>query len=170
MTTPVETVPVPARVVEIAGLDRIDYDEAFTFETGADRLPEEWARVILQGAPLRKRLQMIGAWTALGIRLALPGTAGHVLGWRIRRSDPEAVVLGVHAAVGLTARIVIRVEPQRVTHSMVVRYDRALGRSVWARMAPGHHRFVRALLKRASSAADLSAQFGPGQPPATHTF
>jgi hypothetical protein len=39
-----------------------------------------------------------------------------------------------------------------VTHSMVVRYDRALGRRVWRRIAPGHRRFVRALLNRARSA------------------
>jgi len=151
-TTPVRTIPVPAGVAEIAGLGRIDYDEAFTFETGTVLLPEEWARLILEGAPLSKRLQMIGAWTALGIRLALPGTTGQVLGWRIRHSDADAVVLGVHAAVGLTARVVIQVERQRVTHTMVVRYDRALGRRVWSRMAPGHHRFVRALLNRAGSA------------------
>jgi len=151
-TTPVRTIPVPAAVAEIAGLDRVDYDEAFTFETEAVQPPEEWARLILEGAPLSKRLLMIGAWTALGIRLAFPGSTGHVLGWRIRHSDADAVVLGVHAAVGLTARVVIQVEQQRVTHSMLVRYDRALGRRVWSRMAPGHHRFVRALLNRAGSA------------------
>ncbi len=133
-------------------LDRVDYDEEFTFETDAVRGPEEWARLILEGAPLSKRLQMIGAWTALGIRLALPGTRGQVLGWRIRHSDADAVVLGVHAAVGLTARIVIQVEQRRVTHSMVVRFDSALGRQIWSRMAPGHHRFVRALINRAERA------------------
>jgi hypothetical protein len=153
--TPVRTIPVLAGVAEIAGLDRVDYDEAFDFETDAVRRPEDWARLILEGAPLSKRLQMVGAWTALGIRLALPGTKGQVLGWRIRRSDPEAVVLEVHAAVGLTARIVIQAEPQRVTHSMVVRYDRALGGRVWRRIAPGHRRFVRALLNRARNAHEV---------------
>ena len=108
--------------------------------------------MILEGAPLSKRLQMAGVWTALGIRLALPGTRGQVLGWRIRHSDADAVVLGVHAVVGLTARVVIKVEQQHVSHSMVVRYDRAVGRSIWSRMAEGHHRFVRALLSRAREA------------------
>jgi hypothetical protein len=147
----VRTIDVPADVAELAGLDEADYREAFAFATDAVRDPEEWARVILEGAPLRKRAVMLGAWTALGIRLARLGSDGQVLGWRIRQSDATAVVLGVRAAVGLTARIVIRPDTGQVVHAMLVRYDRDLARPIWTRMAPGHHRFVGELLDRAST-------------------
>ena len=132
-------------------LDRVDYDEAFTFDTTVARSPESWARLILEGAPLSKRLQMIGVWTALGIRLARPGSPAAVLGWPILRNDPDAIVLGVRAAAGLAARLTIQVEEGRVTQSMVVRYENRLGRGVWTRLAPGHHRFVESLVAHAST-------------------
>jgi hypothetical protein len=153
MSTPVREITMPADMVSLAGLDPVDYSEAFTFATDAVRRPEEWARLILEGAPLAQRIQMRGIWTALGIRLAMPGTRGQVLGWRIGHNDPAAVVLGVRAGIGLTARIVVHAEPGRVTHAMVVRYDRAIARRVWARLAPKHRAFLGGLLLRASQPA-----------------
>jgi hypothetical protein len=75
-----------------------------------------------------------------------------VLGWRIRYNAPDAIVLGVRAAVGLTARLVIRADAERVVHAMLVRYDRAIARPVWTALGPRHHRFVADLLDRASRA------------------
>jgi hypothetical protein len=150
MTAGLRTIPVPAAVAGLAGLEPVHYDEAFTFDTDVSRRPEEWARLILEGASPRERAVMLATWTALGIRLAWLGSRGQVLGWRILHNGPDGIVLGVRAALGLTARVVVRVEPGRVVHAMLVRYDRGLGRRIWAKVAPGHHRFVAGLLERAS--------------------
>jgi hypothetical protein len=168
----VRTIAPPTGVAELAALDRVDYQEAFAFaaeagvaETrgaaggagggtaaGSVRSPEEWARRILEGAPPRKRAAMLLVWTALGIRLAPLGSPGQVLGWRIRYNGPDAIVLGVRAAAGLTARVVIQADAERVVHAMLVRYDRAIARRVWTVLGPRHHRFVADLLDRASRA------------------
>ncbi|AGZ39582.1 hypothetical protein [Actinoplanes friuliensis] len=148
MTVTVRTADVPDAVLALAGLDPIHYAEAFRFETPAIRSPLEWSRLILEGAPPIKRLQMRAVWTGLGIRLAMPFSSGQVLGWRIRQSGADAVVLGVRAAIGLTARLVIRAEPGQVTQSMLVRIDRDRARGVWDRLAPRHRHFLTELLDR----------------------
>lgn len=149
----VQTITMPAGVAELAALDPVDYHEAFAFETDSVRRPENWARLILENAPLVKRAVMLSAWTGLGVRLAALGSDGQVLGWRIRHSGPEAVVLGMQAAIGITARIVIQVDHQRVVHAMLIRYDRSIARPVWRMVAPRHRRFIGALLDRANVAA-----------------
>jgi hypothetical protein len=146
----VRMVAVPEDVAGLAGLATADYQEAFEFASDSGLRPEQWARLILEGASRRERLSMLGTWVALGVGLAPPGSAGQVLGWRIRRSDQEAVVLGVRALVGLTARIVIRVDGGQVVHAMVVRYDRRLGGRLWALAAPKHRSFLAGLLQRAA--------------------
>ncbi len=89
----VREIELPGGLVELAGLDRVDYREAFAFDTVVRRTPEAWERLILAGAPFSDRITMVTCWTALGIRLALPVTSGHVLGWRILHSDAESIVL-----------------------------------------------------------------------------
>jgi hypothetical protein len=143
-------VGVPDDVAGLAGLDRIDYREGFAFDTGVRRTPEAWARLILAGAPLSDRITMIATWTALGIRLALPGSSGQVLGWRILHNDAESIVLGVRAAAGLTARLVVSVGEGTVLQAMVVRYDSARGAKIWHALGPKHRKFVAGLLIRAS--------------------
>lgn len=129
-----------------------DYAEEIAVDVTADRDPEQWARLILEKAPLSMRLQMIGVWTALGIPLAPPWSADQILGWRVRHREPDRIVLGVRALLGLTARLTFRVEPGRVVQTMTVRYEHAPARQVWTRLAPGHHRFVGRLLRAAASA------------------
>jgi hypothetical protein len=146
----VREVDMPDEMAGIAGLDRIDYREAFEFDTEARRTPEAWARLILAGAPLVDRVTMIATWTALGIRLALPGTSGQVLGWPILHNDAESIVLGVRAAAGLTARLVVGVGDGTVRQAMVVRYDNARGATIWHALGPKHRKFVAGLLIRAS--------------------
>nr|WP_296077165.1 hypothetical protein [uncultured Actinoplanes sp.] len=178
----VRSVEPPARVRALAGLDRYDYAEAFAFDAPAARTPEEWSRRILLGASPSDRLTMLAVWTALTVHLSPPWTA-QILGWRILHSTPDALVLGIRASIGLTARIVIIPDadgvavadgggvavPHRggaggafgegaggplgagtVVHAMVVRFDRALGRRVWERMAPGHRKFLRRIIGRAA--------------------
>jgi len=141
---------MPAAVAGLAGLETVDYWESFGFPAAVQRSPEQWARLILEGASRRERLTMLSAWLALGVGLTPPSSTRQVLGWRIRHNGPDAIVLGVRAVIGLTARIVILAEGPRVTHAMLVRYDRRLGAWAWGQAAPAHRRFVVGLLMRAA--------------------
>ncbi len=146
-TSTVESVPdSEARDIQaLVGEFPIHYREAFAIRVEGDRTPEDWARLMLEGATPRKQARMLSAWRLLGLDLSPPGTDGHVLGWRVERSDDRAVVLAVDSRT-LSARLVLASTPGRVVHTMVVAYRRWTGRPVWAAIAPGHRAFVRGLL------------------------
>lgn len=156
---PRRSVGVPAAVREIetppalealAALTPVDYRESLTLTTTRAETAEQWARLILERAPFSARAQMITVWTLLGIRLAPPWSASQVLGWRVLHTTPDAIVLEARAAVGLTARLVLHTTDTTLTQAMLIRFDRPLGRHIWTRLAPGHRRFLKALLARAA--------------------
>jgi hypothetical protein len=132
MNTSVQATIVPADIVELAALEPVHYQEAFTFSATVERSPEDWARLILEDAPPTDRAKMLRTWCTLGVGLAAPGTAGQVLGWRIRHNGPDAIVLGMRAAVGVTARIILHAEPQNVVQAMLIRFDRLIAWPIWA--------------------------------------
>jgi hypothetical protein len=134
-------------VQALAGLDPIHYREAFAIDVDTDRRPEEWSRLIMEGASPGKRAAMLRAWTFLGVKLAPLSSEGQILGWRIQRSGADAVVLAAESLSGLTARITVTATPQRVVQAMVVRYDRWFARPLWTFVAPKHQRFVKGLLR-----------------------
>jgi hypothetical protein len=72
-----------------------------------------------------------------------------VLGWRVRHSGTDAVVLAAESVSGLSARIVPTAPRQRVVQVMVVRYDRWFGLLLSALVASRHRRFVKGLLRDA---------------------
>jgi hypothetical protein len=161
----------PVRVLEgpdvpdvavLVGLDRIDYREAFAFDARVVRDPEAWLRSIMEGASPGKRAAMLRVWRWLGVGLARLDSDGQILGWRIRQSTPDVVVLAAESVSGITARIVLTATSRRVVQTMVVRYDRWFARPLWTLLAPKHRRFVRGLLADASvrSAAPHSATLG----------
>ncbi|XVU26900.1 hypothetical protein ACQPZJ_07590 [Actinoplanes sp. CA-054009] len=145
----VDEAEVGAEEVALAGIAPIHYREGFRFATGERLTAEAWVRRILEGASRSERAKMLAAWRLLGVGLAPLKAPGQVLGWRILRNDPDVIVLAVRAAAGVSARLVLRAEPGRVTHAMLVRYDTGLGRRVWTRFAPAHRRFYVRLLDRA---------------------
>ena len=148
MTDAREIATTPA-LEDLAGLTPTHYRESLTLSVTRRETAEQWARLILEHAPFIARAQMITVWTLLGIRLAPPWSASQVLGWRIIDSAPDVIVLEARAAVGLTARLVFHATDSSLTQVMLVRFDRALGRRIWTRLARGHRRFVKALLSRA---------------------
>ena len=155
----VRKIALPVGTAELAGFDGYDYDEAWEIAIpDVGITPEEWARLALEGAPSAMRAVMVNGWKTLGIGLEPLGSTSAVLGWPIRRSDDAALVLGVHAGVGITARIVMRAYPGKMVHAMLVRYDNLAGRAAWNVIAPGHRKFVETLLgiarQRAGQARD----------------
>jgi len=151
-----ERIALPATVAELAALDTVDYQEAFAIDTDTVLTPEEWARLILEGAPAATRAALLGAWKPLGVRLAPLGSDGQVLGWPIQYSGSQAIVLGVECAIGFTARMVIQVQPGRIIHAMLCRFERDAGRDAFTALAPRHTQVVRSLLEDANRRADAA--------------
>ena len=90
--TPVERIEPPPEILAASGLDVIDHADAFVVSTGkatGERDAEAWARAFLEGAPLRVRLALLSGWTGLGLRLDPRPGADRVLGWSVRRREPD---------------------------------------------------------------------------------
>jgi hypothetical protein len=148
-----------ARAVEpSAGARRLavdDPDYAYACQRvtagAAGRPAEQWAREVFEGAPQPLRGLIVAGWiTVLRLRLSRPRSSpGHVLGWEIISATPAAAVLGVTSAA-LTARLVVQVEGDAVTHSTFLRYDRPYGKVLWALSEPVHRAVIPYLLNRAA--------------------
>lgn len=141
-----ERIPVPAHIAATSGLEKVDYQDAFTAHAHADRAPEHLLRLALREAPrwLRRLVRAVQG-NVLGLRLGPPDSSEHPLGWRLLRNDSSAVVLGVEGGL-LTPRIVVTVRERQVVVATVVRYDHVAARPVWAVIAPLHRAVARRLV------------------------
>ena len=85
---------MPPAARALSTLSRIDYEDAFFVSTGPGqvRSGEQWARAVLEGAPLRVRARLLRGWCMPGLKLGWPGPGRRVLGWRIRRAAPGFVL------------------------------------------------------------------------------
>jgi hypothetical protein len=149
--TPVQVSQIdpPPGVRALSTLPVIDYADSFTVTvTGGagERTPEQWARAVLAGAPPRVRIKLVAGWTFLGLRLGIRPPAMRILGWRIRRSTPDVLLLGAGSRLGLPAELLFRREPDGVLFATFVRQRSRLARTVWPRVIPGHQRVVASLL------------------------
>jgi len=68
----VRQVAVAPAARTLSTLSQVDYEDAFLVETGLaqERTAEEWARVVLEGAPAGMRRGLLSGWLALGLRLS----------------------------------------------------------------------------------------------------
>jgi hypothetical protein len=143
----------PSAEARRLALDHPDYAYACQRVTDgvAGRPAEQWARDVFEGAPQPLRGIIVAGWiTVLRLRLSRPRSSpSDVLGWEIISATPAAAVLGVTSAA-LTARLVVQVEGDAVTHSTFLRYDRPYGRVLWALAVPVHRLVIPYLLNRAA--------------------
>jgi DNA-binding transcriptional MerR regulator len=67
----VRQVTLPPAARALSTLSHVDYGDAFLVETGQaqDRTGEQWARAILEDAPMSTRNALSRGWSALGLRL-----------------------------------------------------------------------------------------------------
>jgi hypothetical protein len=129
------------------------YSSAFatTPVDGDRRTAEQWGRAMFEGAPLVVRWAVQLGWRfVMGFRLGPRFSPGHVLGWTVESTAPDALVLGV-SSPRATARKVVRVEPAGVTATTFVRFDRPSGRVVWAAITPVHHVMEPYFLRHAAA-------------------
>lgn len=128
-----------------------DYADTFEAEAGAGtRTAEQWARQMLEGAPVGMRTFLIRTCPLLGVRLGPLHSAGHVLGWRIVKNTPEFVVLQARSGVGVTVRLVIQAGSASVRFGTFVRCEGLLARAAWFGIAPIHRLVVSRLLGEAT--------------------
>jgi hypothetical protein len=149
----VRAVPVASGLIELAGLDHVDYSDAFETRTPVRQTPEQWGRLTVDCVqPALPRL-IRAVHTTLGFRLAPGDAPGQVLGWTIRRSDDDVFVLATGGGIG-TARIVMETPPGRVVFSTLIRFDSRASRPVWIGVKPLHRRVARYLLGHVADVAE----------------
>jgi hypothetical protein len=142
---------LPAGTRELSTLAHIDYQDAFLVETGLarDRTAEQWAREVLEGAPASTRRALSRGWSGLGLRLGPARSDRHVLGWEIRRSDPDVVLLGARGRLGLSGELIFQRSAHALLYATVVQLDNRAARGLWAAIESRHRRVVRGLLEPA---------------------
>jgi hypothetical protein len=142
---------LPAGTRELSTLARIDYQDAFLVGTGPaqDRTAEQWAREVLEGAPPSTRRALSRGWSGLGLRLGPAQSDRHVLGWEIRRSDPDAVLLGARGRLGLSGELIFQRSACSLLYATVVQLENRVARGLWAAIESRHRRVVQGLLERA---------------------
>ena len=129
-----------------------DYTSSFAVDVphAHANTPEHWARTTLEGAPRALRWFVLLGWrVVLRLRLAPRGAAGSIMGWRISATTPDTITLEVGSSL-VTAHKLLTVEESRVVMTTYVRYERTLGRVLWAVIVPIHHRIEPLLLTLAA--------------------
>jgi hypothetical protein len=142
---------LPAGTRELSTLARIDYEDAFLVGTLIqDRTAEQWARKVLEDAPVSMRRTLTRGWSGLGLRLGPAQSDRHVLGWEIRQSAPDAVLLGACGRLGLSGELVFQRTPGSLLYATMVHLENRIARGLWAAIESRHRRVVQDLLARAS--------------------
>jgi hypothetical protein len=151
-TNRVREVPAPPSARALSTLSRVDYEDGFLVETGSvqDRTGEEWARAVVEDVPAKMRRSLRWGWLALGLRLGSTRSDRLVLGWEVRRSDPDFALLGASGRLGLEGEVLFAREQRALLFATFVQLENRIARAAWARVAPQHRRVVRHLLKQAS--------------------
>src|SRR5947208_422016 len=92
----VRQVDVPPAARQLSTLSHIDYEDAFVVDVvaTAERTPEQWARAALEDAPSSTRGALLAGWSSIGLKLDRTRSSRSVLGWRVRASFPDFVLLG----------------------------------------------------------------------------
>jgi hypothetical protein len=148
----VRQVAVPPAARALSTLSRIDYEDAFLVETrpATGRTAEQWARAILEDAPITVRSTLVSGWSALGLKLGCARSEHGVLGWEVRRRTPDYVLLGADSHIGMPGELLFKREPCALLFATFVQHDNPIARAVWAEVEPVHVPIVRRVLEQAS--------------------
>jgi hypothetical protein len=140
----VRQVAVPAAVRALSTLDRVDYADAFRVEVEdvRSRTAEEWARAVLEDAPLAVRGQLLSGWSSLGLKIG----GGSVLGWHVRSSTPDVLLLGAGSRIGMPGELLFKRERRGLLFATFVRQGNPMARALWGRVERVHVATVRRLL------------------------
>lgn len=133
---------------KLTTLSSVDYADTYRVEricTEGHR-PVELMRNILEGASRTDRIKLVAGWSAIGLEVA--GRSGdRVLGWHVRTSGSEHVLLGAESRIGMPAELLVAVERNALVFATFVQQSNDLARAVWSAIEPAHVRFVPHLLR-----------------------
>jgi hypothetical protein len=140
----VRQVAVPAAVRALSTLERVDYADTFRVEVAdvRSRTAEDWARAVLEDAPLAVRGQLLSGWSSLGLKVG----RGSVLGWHVRSSTPDILLLGAGSWIGMPGELLFKRERSGLLFATFVRHGNPAARALWGRVERVHVATVRRLL------------------------
>jgi hypothetical protein len=150
----VRQVALPADARALSMLARIDYEDAFLVVTGSAQAMtgEQWARLMLEGAPIATRASLVSGWSALGLRLGSMRSDRYVLGWELRHSTPEFALLTSGSRIGMPAELLFKTYQDSLLFATLVQHQNAVARAMWAPVVPLHVQVVQGLLERGARA------------------
>ena len=147
-----------------------DYADAFDVDVPDDGRPaEQLCRAGLERAPLPLRWVIVAAHRhVLRLRLGPLSSPEHILGWRIRTTEPDVVHLEAAGPLLRGVLVARRVESGRAVLTTFVTFGRPrAARMIWAIVGPLHRRVAPYLLERAaaitSAASAAAARDGAGR-------
>ena len=149
----VRQIPCPSGARNRSTLANVNYEDAFLVETGAVRgwTGEDWARAVLEGAPEGTRAGLVRGWRALGLRLGPIRSEEFVLGWEVRRSTPDLVLLGSTGRFGLSGELLFEPRRDSLLFATFVQLDNPATHAIWRCIAHHHRGVVRQLLGQAAA-------------------
>jgi hypothetical protein len=147
----VRQLDVPPSLRALSALSRIDYADTFLVTIGAaERTAEQCAREILEGAPVAIRTQLLSGWSSIGLKIGKGRSNRSVLGWQVRQSTPDFVLLGADSRIGMPGELLFKREGDTLLFATFVHHGNVAARAVWAVVEPAHVRIVRNILDQAS--------------------
>jgi hypothetical protein len=151
VTAEVRQVDVPSSARALSTLARVDYCDAFVFDVGSthDESAEDLLREILEHPPLAVRSQLLSGWSAIGLKVGNTSNES-VLGWEVRRTVSDHVLLGAESRIGMPAELLLKKEDDALLFATFVAQQNLVARAVWAVTEAVHVRVVRDILGQAS--------------------
>ncbi len=73
-----------------------------------------------------------------------------MLGWEVRRTAPDHVLLGAESRIGMPGELLLKKEDDALLFATFVAQRNLVARAVWAVTEPVHVRVVRDILDQAS--------------------
>ena len=164
----VRQVTLPPAARALSTLPRVDYEDAFLVETGQaqDRTAEQWARTILEDAPLSTQNALSRGWSKLGLRVGSTDADRLMLGWELRRSTPDVALLGASGRFGLSGELLFERQRHSLLFATFVQLENAIARALWTAIASRHRQVVRDLLEQAGTSPTPSGAPKPRTTPA----
>lgn len=147
----VGTENVPASVLDLSGLSRIDYVDHFTLvrPVGGDGTPEQWARAMFGDTPdVIERLLWGGI---LRLTLSRGISRDTVAGWQVAERGETWTRLAA-ASRSVSAELIVQADASHLGLVTLVRFDRRAGRLTWLPTAALHRKLVPALLRSTARA------------------
>jgi hypothetical protein len=146
----VHRIAVPPVARALCTLSDIAYADAFLLETGlaVQCSAEQCGRVVLAGAPLATRVRLQLGWSAIGLKPAISGSSRSILGWEIRSSTNEFVLLGRDSLIGMPGELLFKHDKDSVLFCTFLQHNNVVARGIWASIETTHVRIVRDLLEQ----------------------